>query len=340
MMKFSTRQGIPTVIFLSDDQILSLIKKLCAKKQSPLQIAVAYWGDEALVKTKLRHRIQSNPETVQVICDLESGACNPGQIQHLLKANVRVKSLKNFHAKVWICDDVVIVGSANASSNGLGFFEGDSPRINVEAAVSVSDRTFAREVQQWFDSQWEAATRAEDKIKSARDRWNIRKSAISNARRLETNTNREIELPKERGLRYRAFFQQLLDDLNEQGYPLAPRLNPRPINYLQIGAGHYRISYFARFAEDETVRVELYISKPDQRWNQRKFDEIYERKNDIETKIGGKLVWDRADAKQKSSIVLDREGKIDDEDSKLREIRAWMVNNLLAFEDTFRELID
>ncbi|MYD45826.1 MAG: hypothetical protein F4W92_05685 [Gammaproteobacteria bacterium] len=80
---------------------------------------MSYWGKDALVETGLRQRIDVDPTSVQVICDLWSGACNPAPIQQLIKSGVEVKTLDHFHAKVLVCGSDVLVGSASASLNGL-----------------------------------------------------------------------------------------------------------------------------------------------------------------------------------------------------------------------------
>lgn len=314
------------LIFLSDQEIYRQVQNLCASEQSPLQIGVAYWGNKALQKTGLCERIKSNPNNIQVICDLESGSCNPYEIQRLLKKSVQVRTLKDFHAKVWISDDVVIVGSANASSNGLGSFGDQSTQSNIEAAVLVSNKSFTDLVRNWFDRQWDEADRAEDKIKKAYDLWQKRRKAF--------------KYPIVRKSRYRAFFELLLEDLRSKGYPLAQDVEARPINYIQIGAGHTRVSYFARFPRNENISVELVINKKERHLNQKMYNKIYPQKRLIKTKPSEEWSGAPAVSTLQASIVLQRSGTVDDEDSRLDDHRRWMVEKLFAFEKKFGQFID
>ena len=79
--------------------------------------AVAYWGDGASERTGITRKKSRNK--ARVICDLLSGACNPAEIDKLMKLGVQVKTLDRLHAKIWIGGNTVILGSANASKNGL-----------------------------------------------------------------------------------------------------------------------------------------------------------------------------------------------------------------------------
>ena len=76
------------------------------------------------------------------------------------------------HAKVWANGDHVIVGSANASMNGLGF-EATFPAVpNVEAAVQLRNRAIARRVREWFDRTWALASLVnEEMLTYSRDLW-------------------------------------------------------------------------------------------------------------------------------------------------------------------------
>ena len=90
------------------------------------------------------------------------------------------------------------------------------------------------------------------------------------------------------------------------------------------------------------MRVAFYIDagpgKKD--WNKNKFNEIYQKKNAIEAEIGEQLNWERLENRQASRIALYRDGTIADHESKLEEIRNWMVEKLEAFKSTFSKRLD
>ena len=133
--------------------------------------AVAYWGSGAAERTGLTEH--DRPASIRVICDLLSGACNPAEIETLTELGVTVRTLDRLHAKVWIGGDDVIVGSANASRNGLPG-EGEQG-ANVEAAVLSQDPRLARALRAWFDKQWCASSEIEARhLDQAQQLWKRR----------------------------------------------------------------------------------------------------------------------------------------------------------------------
>ena len=168
--------------FIFNKQILDAVRELTSKDQL-LQIAVAYWGRNAIRISGLEERIKSSPESVEVLCDLLSGACNPVPIQTLRNSNVKVKTCPKLHAKVWTCGSDVIVGSANVSANGFGF---DSVALldgNEEAAVHITDKLFATDVRDWFSNLWVNSDEInDDHITWARKRQKLRKHSVERKR--------------------------------------------------------------------------------------------------------------------------------------------------------------
>ena len=136
--------------FLSNQRILEQVRSLVGE-DGDVRAAVAFWGSNAVDQTGIAHKRNGR---VRVLCDLFSGSCNPYEIETLLNCSnvkVKVRTLYGMHAKVWANGDHVIVGSANASMNGLGFETGGS---NVEAAVELRSRAKAKQVRAWFKENW------------------------------------------------------------------------------------------------------------------------------------------------------------------------------------------
>ena len=116
-----------------------------------------------------------NPEQVRIICDLLSGACNPGEIRTLRQCKIHVKTLDRLHANVWINGNEVILGSANASRNGLPVSDEDDRQANIEAAFLSKDPSLAQDIEHWFKNQWKAATEIDNRmIALAEDLWTRR----------------------------------------------------------------------------------------------------------------------------------------------------------------------
>lgn len=178
--------------FLTDHQITKNIKNIISnssQRRKPLNIAVAYWGESAIETLGLDVRVESGSNNVRVICDLMGGACNPSIIEELQKFRILVKTRNGMHAKVWICGTHVIVGSANASTNGLGFDGDNSVAVNQEAAVHLRDSKFAYSVNSWFDRLWDD----EDSVLVNKDHLDVAKRLW---RRRKYSGNRNQVQPK------------------------------------------------------------------------------------------------------------------------------------------------
>lgn len=157
--------------FLAGPEIQAQVRQL-ATRSGAVMAAVAYWGQGAAERTGLAEN--DRPESVRVICDLLSGACNPDEIETLAR-RVTVRTLDRLHAKVWIASDRVIVGSANASHNGLPGDDEEAANASIEAAVLSRDPSLARQLASWFEDQWCASSEIEARhLEQARDRWNRR----------------------------------------------------------------------------------------------------------------------------------------------------------------------
>lgn len=161
--------------FLSNQSILEQVRNL-VNEDGDVRAAVAFWGSKAVDQTGITHKRNG---CVRVLCDLFSGSCNPNEIQTLLNcSNVKVRTLYGMHAKVWANGDHVIVGSANASMNGLGFEPGGS---NVEAAVELRSRAEAKQVRKWFKMNWKDASKVDQQVLAqAKNVWDKRQKNAPN----------------------------------------------------------------------------------------------------------------------------------------------------------------
>jgi len=132
--------------------ILKEIKRLF-KSASKIKCAVAFWGEGAQDLFS-----GSKAKSIEIVCNLLSGGTNPHEIQKIqTKKNVTVKMLNTLHAKVFWTDKGVIIGSANASSNGLSL-EGDETDGWEEMSVLIEDPIQIRKVEKWFDEDiWDNA---------------------------------------------------------------------------------------------------------------------------------------------------------------------------------------
>ena len=143
---------MPDIKFLFGESYRDAVVDLI-KDRSDLRIAVSYWGRDILSNIGLRERFENVGHNVKVICDLRHVACRYEPIEEMFDANVPLKLLDFLHAKVWISDSRVIVGSANSSRSALNF--ADLVRnTNEEAGLLSRDASTIADAKRWFDKRW------------------------------------------------------------------------------------------------------------------------------------------------------------------------------------------
>lgn len=84
-------------------------------------MAVAFWGANARKELGFDRRPRDS-KPVTIICNLEMGGTNPSEIKQLRRLrNVEVLQADRLHGKVYLFGSEVLIGSSNASANGLSF---------------------------------------------------------------------------------------------------------------------------------------------------------------------------------------------------------------------------
>ena len=175
---------------LIDGHILEAVQQL-VNLDGELLAAVAFWGRGAGQQTGITGRAQPS----KILCDLLSGSCNPAEIRHLQEYGVQVKYRPNLHAKVWLNGNEVVVGSANASMNGLGF---ETAGPNIEAAVHLCDREVSGKVREWFFREWDLAECIDDALlQTAEALWKKKQNATGAIMRCRITAYEECELSPE-----------------------------------------------------------------------------------------------------------------------------------------------
>ena len=120
-----------------------------------LWLAISYWRDGVIEATRLAEFLNERAADydVRVICDLGHPACRHEPIQTLLDLGVDVRRLDRLHAKVWISEAAVLIGSANMSRSALQLNDhGDS---NEETGVLSMSVPLVNQTLMWFKKLWD-----------------------------------------------------------------------------------------------------------------------------------------------------------------------------------------
>lgn len=107
------------------------------------------------------------------------GGCNPYEIEKIRDAGAKVNIVDNLHAKIYLTDTFVLVGSANPSTNGLGF-EGPAIAGLIELCVASNDIAIVDSWKRFFEENIKTMSRnlSDDDLKRAKLFYNKLKSDL------------------------------------------------------------------------------------------------------------------------------------------------------------------
>ena len=157
--------------------------------------------------------------------------------------------------------------------------------------------------------------------------------------RKSTFSSTKATIRSERGERYRTFFQPLFDVLREE-HRFTNAKKAQPDSWYNFSAGFTGVSYTPSFVPKEyKAKVGLNLDSASKELNKQRFDLLEEQKDSIEDTLG-QMEWRRMNDNIACRVELNRPGSIDDDEETLREIRDWMIDNLLAFKKVFGPRIE
>ncbi|PHM06515.1 DUF4268 domain-containing protein [Nostoc sp. 'Peltigera malacea cyanobiont' DB3992] len=146
--------------------------------------------------------------------------------------------------------------------------------------------------------------------------------------------------------KYIEFFQNLLEELNEKAsfQVRFPYQDGR--HYITVATISDREAPVANLAYSFTefrkkFRVELFIDKNDQTKNQEKYECLKSHEEEIESELGGKLMWESMETRPQSriSLVYENEILISDSKDELLKLKEWAVNAMLKFQKVMNEYV-
>jgi phosphatidylserine/phosphatidylglycerophosphate/cardiolipin synthase-like enzyme len=133
---------------LREDRLATEFGKLRRKSKS-LSFAAPFWGLGAAKTLGLKAG-----DKVRVLCRFESVACNPSALLELALLGASIRSHRRLHAKMYIGDAIVVVGSSNPSKYGLTQ-EGDVVGGTAEANIITDEPDVVYSVATLFQELWD-----------------------------------------------------------------------------------------------------------------------------------------------------------------------------------------
>lgn len=124
--------------------------------------------------------------------------------------------------------------------------------------------------------------------------------------------------------------------------PGFPPMSVRPVgmNWLTLvtyrGGGRSLILSFAR---GQRLRLECYIDAGDATENERIFESMMARKEQIETTVGSELTWERLEGRRACRVALYTPGSISDDAESMERLVAWAVEYAPRFHEAVLQVL-
>jgi hypothetical protein len=115
------------------------ISSAAKRSDAPVYASVAYFGKGA-------SRLLRLPKNSRLVVDasiaaVKSGQTCPADLRSVQKRGVRIYSIPNLHAKVYVFGGVAFIGSANASNHSAGTL--------IEAVIQTADKGIMRSAREF-----------------------------------------------------------------------------------------------------------------------------------------------------------------------------------------------
>ena len=161
--------------FLKGDDLSQKIREVVKGKDA--RCAVAFWGREAVEELFGKEVLER--DDVRIVCDLSMGGTNPATLRALgAPENPNIKYLDGLHSKVFLSDNGAIVGSANASNNGIGFMGGNAQLLEAGTYLAPESDAWCS-INGWLGDLLRNRSKPVDSqaLNAARLAWNRRRGA-------------------------------------------------------------------------------------------------------------------------------------------------------------------
>lgn len=139
---------------------------------------------------------------------------------------------------------------------------------------------------------------------------------------------------------YRRFWTQLVALAGAAKMNHGKR-KPSEYHYLGAASGVSGISFNHVIVRDNGS-VDMYIDFKDQEKNKRVFDQLEKQKSEIESRFGGKLIWERLDKKRGSRIkyIIAEKGGLRSPESDWPALQQAMIEAMIRLEKAVKPALE
>lgn len=176
------------------------------------------------------------------------------------------------------------------------------------------------------------------KINDSKPAYNFKPIVFPNEWSKSKPQNQNLQQTSQKSERYRAYFQELIDELREQHHFTSAKAG-QPQSWFAFASGRAGISYGANFGLGNKVRTELYIDIGSAEDNTRFLNYLMQSKDLIESNFETTLSWEPLEDKRAVRVAIYRDGFIEMDALDLDLVKQWHIKNLLKFKKVFSSLI-
>jgi hypothetical protein len=201
------------MMFLDEVGALTKVREIFGVAKEA-KIAVAFWGRGAVQALG----IDRSDLEAEIVCNLDSGACNPSEIGKLreLRPHIPVRSDPRLHGKLYWTPRGVVIGSSNASTNGLAVEDGLAGW--AEANVFSDDQRLIDDALAWFEARKDSSYEITDAhLHLARQIWEQRSESAPPGLKLAGDLGGAVRMTPERDIWRRVKLAIYSEDLSAEG---------------------------------------------------------------------------------------------------------------------------
>lgn len=153
---------------------------------------------------------------------------------------------------------------------------------------------------------------------------------IKMADKKQDDTVTQDELKSRQAIRIE-FWRKLLDKVNKSETHIFQNISPSKDNWITAGVGMSGLGLNFVISKDH-CRTELFISRGSAEENKFVFDELFSKKDQIESDFGGKLIWERLDDKKSCRIRYAKNDVSCYDTEEWENIMNFMIDGMIRME--------
>ena len=164
----STSDGeAPATELLSGAQLAERVRTIC--QGAGVRLAVAFWGGGAASDL---FASDTGARCARILCDVTLGRTQGKALRELgAPFNKRLRQVTALHAKLYLSDSGLMLGSPNASNPALGFAVKKPHHVEL-GVYHAPTSEISHAAHRWFDELYRPATRVDDDaLARARKSW-------------------------------------------------------------------------------------------------------------------------------------------------------------------------